>query len=141
MTETTGAGGVVIVRRLLSLGNDVLQVEQAAEDAVNLRCSSESKGFLGKKQFFEARMKVDEAKKEVRYWEKIGGMSSGFGSDDDMGYGKPSFVLKGLERSGTGEGFVPDGGKYKYDLGKVEGLVKSIAKENSWGFKKSTVKP
>jgi hypothetical protein len=56
-------------------------------------------------------------------------------------YGKPSFVLKGLVRSGTGEGFAPDGGKYKYDLGKVEGLVKTIAKESSWGFKKSIVKP
>ena len=86
-------------------------------------------------------MKVDEAKKEVRYWEKISEISKGFGSGDDMGYGKPSFVLKGLERSGTGEGFVPDGGKYKYDLGKVEGMVKSIAKENNWGFKKSIVKP
>ncbi|HEX7586870.1 MAG TPA: hypothetical protein VF478_01000 [Anaerolineae bacterium] len=140
MTDVTGAGGVV-TGRLLSLGNDVLKVEQASEDAVNFQCNSESKGFLGKKQHFEARMKVDQAKKEIRYWEKIGETSKGLGSDADMGYGKPSFVLKGLERSGTGEGFIPDGGKFKYDLGKVEDLVKSIAKENGWGFKKSILKP
>lgn len=141
MTDTTGAGAAVIVERLLSLANDVLQVQQAADDVVTFQCSSESKGFLGKKQRFEARMKVDESKKEVRYWEMIGEMSRGFGSGDDMGYGKPSFVMKGLERSGTGEGFVPDGAKYKYDLGKVEGMVKSIAKEHNWGFKKSNTKP
>jgi len=142
MASTPDGGGAAIVKRLLSLENDVLQVEQPAEDMVTFRCSSETKGLLSKKKrFFEARMKVDDAKKELRYWEVIGGVSVGFGSEQDPGYGKPKFVMKGLERSGTGEGFAPDGEKYKYDLGKVEGLVKSIAKENGWGFKKSLTKP
>jgi hypothetical protein len=46
LTDTTDSSRTVIVRRLLSLANDVLQVEQATEDAVNFWCHSESKGFL-----------------------------------------------------------------------------------------------
>lgn len=65
----------------------------------------------------------------------------GFGDSEQADYGKPSFVMKGLERSRTGEGLKPDGEKYKYDVGKVEGLVKADAKEHGWGFKKSIKKP
>ena len=71
----------------------------------------------------------------------LGRVPMGFGGGEQADYGKPSFVLKGLERSGTGEGFKPDGEKYKYDVGKVEGMVKAIAKEHGWGFKKSINKP
>ncbi len=53
----------------------------------------------------------------------------------------PSFVVKDVERSGSGVGFLPDGGKFKYDLGKVRDLAKSAAEECGRNVGNSLSKP
>ena len=51
------------------------------------------------------------------------------------------FVVKGVDRSGSGLGFAPDGAKFKYDLSKVRDQVKSIAEQNGWKLGNALTRP
>lgn len=126
---------------VLALANDVLLVREAGPDLIKFMSNSESKWILGKiKVKFEGRAKLNREKKEVTYWDQIKKTSSGFGGEE-MGFGKESFVLKGIERSGSGEGFLPSGDKYSYDFGKVRELVRSFTERQGWKFKTTLFKP
>jgi len=135
--------------KLLGLSNDILQVRLSKPDLIEFRHTSETKSFLGtKKKSFEARARLDPAKRKVNYWQTVdeGGSGMSFGSDSSSGYGGnmvkfSSFVVKGVERSGNGAGFAPDGDKFNYDLGKVRDLVKSIAEEGGWKISNAMSKP
>ena len=152
--STDGASqseGNGISERLLGLSNDVLQVKSLAPNLIEFRHTSETKAFLGtKKKTFEARAKLDPAAHKVNYWQTVdesgSGMSFSSGSSGfDVSGGNmvkfSSFVVKGVDRSGSGVGFQPDGDKSKYDLGKVRDLVKSIAEEGDWKFGNAMSKP
>ena len=127
--------------QILSIGNDILEVKQSEENKILLKSVSESKWLLGKVNFtFEGIAKLIPEEKKVEYWDRIKKTSMGFGGDD-MGYQKESYVIKGMERSGGGHGFVPSGDKYNYDFGAVRELVKSIVTKNGWKFKTTLFRP
>jgi len=135
--------------KFLSLSNDLLQVKSLKPDLIEFRHTSETKSFLGtKKKSFEARAKLDPAKRKVNYWQTVngGGAGQGFGGESDYSSAGnmvkfSSFVVKDVERSGSGVGFSPDGDRFKYDLGKVRDLVKAIAEEGGWKVGNALSKP
>ena len=137
--------------KLLGLSNDILQVKSLKPNLVEFRHSSETKSFLGtRKKTFEARAKLEPDKRKVSYWQTVdgggSGMSSGSGDSDFGSSGGnmvkfSSFVVRGVDRTGSGVGFSPDGEKFKYDLGKVRDLVRSIAEEGGWKMGNALSKP
>ena len=143
------ASGNGISEKLLGLSNDLLQVKLLKPGLIEFRHTSETKSFLGsKKKSFEARAKLDPANHKVDYWQTVQGSSVGLSSESESSsvYGSnmvkfSSFVVKGVDRSGSGAGFSPDGDKFKYDLGKVRDLVKSIAEETGWKIGNTMSKP
>jgi hypothetical protein len=134
-----------VSERLIGLSNDVLQVKSLAPNLIEFRHTSETKAFLGtKKKTFEARAKLDPAAHKVNYWQTVdesGSSSSGFDVSGGNMVKFSSFVVKVVDRSGSGVGFQPDGDKFKYDLGKVRDLVKSIAEEGGWKIGNAMSKP
>jgi len=143
------ASGNGISEKLLGLANDLLQVTQLKPDLIEFRHTSETKSFLGtKKRRFEARAKLDPANRKLNYWQTADESGSGmsFGNESGPSYGGnmvkfSSFVVKGVEQSGSGVGFSAEGDKFKYDLGKVRDLVKSIAEEGGWKLGNAMSKP
>lgn len=130
-----------ITKDILSLANDLLLVKQVETNLIDFKTNSESKGWLGKiKISFSGRAKLDPEKKVVTYWDMMKKTSSGLGGEN-MGFSKESYVITGLERSGTGAGFVLGGEKYSYDYGKVRELVRAVVEKNGWKFKVTLIKP
>ena len=135
--------------KLLGLSNDILQVRLSKPDLIEFRHTSETKSFLGtKKRRFEARAKLDPANRKLNYWQTADESGSGmsFGNESGPSYGGnmvkfSSFVVKGVEQSGSGVGFSAEGDKFKYDLGKVRDLVKSVAEQGGWKISDAMSKP
>jgi len=135
--------------KFLGLSNDILQVKSLQPDLIEFRHTSETKSFLGtKKKSFEARAKLDPAKRKVNYWQTVdgGGAGQGFGGESDYAAAGnrvrfSSFVVKDADRSGSGVGFSPDGDRFKYDFGKVRDIVEAIAEEGGWKVGNALSKP
>ena len=135
--------------RILGLSNDILEVRLLKPDLIEFRHTSETKSFLAaKKKTFTARAKLDPAKRKINYWQTVGegGFGLSVGSESSSSYGSnmvkfSSFVVKSVDRSGSGAGFLPDGDKFKYDLGKVRDLVKSVAEQGGWKISDAMSKP
>jgi len=89
---------------------------------------------------YEGRIKLDKDKKVITFWDMMKKTSSGWGGDD-MGFSSEKFVIKGIERSGGGLGFVPTGNTYAYDFGAMRNVVKQLAETNGWKCKTTLFKP
>jgi hypothetical protein len=130
-----------ITRQINALANDVLKVTASGTDLYDLESNSESKWILGNvKMSYEGRIKVDRDKKTIHFWDMIKKTSSGWGGDD-MGFSSEKFIIKGIERSGGGLGFVPTGNTYTYDFGRMRDVVKQISESCGWKFKTTLFKP
>lgn len=126
---------------ILNLKNDVLVIKKVEDNLYDFKSHLESKGWLGKVGIsFSGRAIIDPEKKVVIYWDMIKKTSSGMGGAE-MGFSSESYSIKGLERSGSGVGFVPGGEKYSYDYRKVRELVRSVVEKNGWQFKVTLIKP
>ena len=130
-----------ISRQINALASDLLKVTAAGKDLYELESNSESKWLMGKvKMTYEGRIKLERDKKTIIFWDMIKKTSSGWGGDD-MGFSSEKFIIKGLERSGGGLGFVPTGNTYNYDFGRMREVVKQLAETCGWKFKTTLFKP
>jgi hypothetical protein len=126
---------------LLALHNDVMTIKKVEDNLLDFKSHLESKGWLGKVGIsFSGRARIDSKTKVVTYWDMVKKSSSGVGSED-MGFTSESSVVTGLERSGSGIGFVLGGETYSYDYGKVRELVRAVVEKNGWKFKTTLIKP
>lgn len=124
-----------------TLQNDSLTIKKLEDNIYDFKSQSISKGLTGEVTIsFSGRALLDEKNKIVTYWDMIKKSSVGAGGSN-MGFYKDSYFVKGLERSGSGEGLVPGGEKYSYDYGKVRELVRAIVEKNGWQFKVKIIKP
>lgn len=130
-----------LINDILDLKNDVLDIKKVDDNLYDLKSHIESKGWLGKVGIsFSGRASIDSEKKIVTYWDMIKKSSSGMGGEN-MGFSSEAYSVKGLERSGSGSGFVPGGEKFSYDYAKVRELVKGVVEKNGWQFKTTLIKP
>lgn len=130
-----------LINDILSLKNDALDVKKFEDNLYDFKSDMESKGWQGKvKISFSGRASIDSENKIVTYWDMIKKSSSGLGGVN-MGFSSEAYSVKGLERSGSGSGFVPGGEKYSYDYAKVRELVRSVVEKNGWQFKVTLIKP
>ena len=72
--------------------------------------------------------------KTIKYCDRIKKVSSGWGGED-TGFSADAYVIDGLERSGSGIGFLPSGSSYSYDYGKMRNLMREIAEKHGWTLK------
>ncbi len=130
-----------LIHDLLSLANDLLHVKQVDPNILDFKTNSESKGWVNNIRIsFSGRALLDADKKTVYYWDMISKKSSGWGGETS-GFSKESYIVKGLERSGSGEGFVLGGEDYAYDFGKIRELVRATVEKNGWQLKVKLIKP
>lgn len=130
-----------LINDILNLKNDVLVIKKVEDNLYDLKSHIESKGWLGKVGIsFSGRARIDSEKKIVTYWDMIKKSSSGMGGEN-TGFSSETYLVKGLERSGSGSGFVPGGEKFSYDYGKVRELVRVTVEKNGWQFKTTLIKP
>ena len=130
-----------LMQYLSALANEVLIVNVCKPNLIEFKSNSESKWIAGKvKIAFEGVAQLDESKHSVTYWDRVKKSSFGFGGGD-VGFVKESFIIKGIERSGSGGGTVPSGEKYDYDFGKVRELVRPVVEKNGWKFRTTLFKP
>lgn len=130
-----------IALQINALASDLLVVTTCGQDLYNLSSNSESKWIFGKvKMSYEGRIKLDREKKVITFWDMIKKTTTGWGGDD-MGFSSDKFVIKGIERSGGGLGFVPAGDTYNYDFGAMRTVVRKLAEDNGWKFKTTLFKP
>lgn len=105
---------------------------------------AERKAFLSRKTLiYRAKLRVDEGRKEVRFFEMLkesgAGLSSAAGDGFGPGFGvkTETYRLKGKERTGTvAEQSVLFGKEYSYtfDFGAVRGAVQSLAEKAGYRF-------
>lgn len=130
-----------LINEILNLKNELMVVKKVEDNMFDLKSHIESKGWIGKVGIsFSGRGILDQENKVVTYWDMIKKSSSGMGGDD-MGFSSESYTLKGKERSGSGAGSAPGGGKYNFDYGKVREQVRLIVEKNGWQFKTALIKP
>ncbi len=130
-----------LAAELTALANDVLRVRAVSPGLLSFESNSESQWLLGKvKATFDGVAKIEPAKRRVIWWDRIKKTSAGAGGED-MGVGRETFVLRGIERSGSGAGFVPSGDRYSYDFGAVRELARAAVQRHGWEFKTSLSKP
>lgn len=130
-----------LIQDLLSLANDLLHIKQVAPNIIDFRTNSESSGWTNKlKITFSGRALLDPDKQMVYYWDMISKKNVGWGGETS-GVSKEIFVIKGLERSGNGTGFVLGGEKYTYDFGKIREIVRSTVEKDGWQLKIKLIKP
>lgn len=105
---------------------------------------AERKAFLSRKTLtYRAKVRADEARCEVRFFEMLkesgAGLSSSAGDGFGPGFGvkTETYRLKGKERTGTvAERSVPFGKEYSYtfDLGAVRRVVQDSAEKAGYRF-------
>ncbi len=110
---------------------------------------AERKAFLSRKTLtYRARLRVDEEKKEVRFFEVLkesgAGLSSAAGDGFGPGFGvkTESYRIKGKERTGTvAEQSVLFGKEYSYtfDFGAVRHTVQGLAERAGYRFAVSLI--
>jgi len=105
---------------------------------------AERKVFLSKKKLeYQARVKIDDAKKEVHFFEMLKESSSGLSSGGDMdspGFGFKASTFKtaaGQPREGVIEEQSKLFGKtyqYKFDFKTVHGAIREAAEREGYAF-------
>lgn len=99
---------------------------------------AERKAFLSKKRLlYKSRLRVNDEKKEVTFFEMLSESSSGLSADSGVSFQKETYGIKGKEREGTIEEASRLFGKdykYNFEYQKIREAVKQEAERNNYTF-------
>lgn len=127
-----------IATQLLALNNDFLSAREAAQGRFEFSSETGAQSPLQKiKIKYEAVAQLDPQTKQLIFWEKMVETSAGM----DSGFHAEKTVQKGIEVGKKIHGQVLFGGKYGFEYGKLNDVVKAIAGENGWNYKTAIFKP
>ncbi|GAB4114729.1 MAG: hypothetical protein Kow00103_08870 [Candidatus Caldatribacteriota bacterium] len=131
----------------MSLKDDLMEVsksfpvqfqEQKDGSLVLQFVIAERKVFLSKKKLtYKCKLRVNEEKKEVTFYETLNESSIGLSSDTGFSIKKETYGIKGKEREGGIEEISKLFGKsynYTFDYKKIREAVKKEAEKKNYSF-------